>query len=131
MHSGSIRSRWLARGAALTAAAVATVALAGVASAGGAADTTVTIRGDGEIFGYVKSPKPRRCAKDRLVKVFKQRGEQGGGDDIKVGSDRASLNGDRYQWSIGNPGVAGRVYARAPRIEGCRADNSPTITVGN
>lgn len=108
------------------------LALTGSAGAGGNAETTVTIQAGGEIFGYVKSPKPNRCADGRKVTVFKQKGgAQGGGDDIKVGTDNAGEPiGDRSQWSIGNPGVTGKVYARAGKIPGCQADNSRTVTVG-
>lgn len=122
------------RGKALVAAtAVAALFAQGAAQAGGDADTKVTIKAPGsEVFGYVKSSKPNKCADDRLVKVFRQKGgSQGGGDDVKIGSDRAQANGDRYQWSIGNPGVQGKkIFAKAGRIPGCLPDASPTIVAG-
>ena len=119
-------------------AATAIVAVGGLAvtSSVGAradADTKVTIKAPGgDVYGYVKSSKPKRCADDRKVKVYRQKGgAQGGGDDIKIGTDNASKNGDRYQWSIGQPGVSGKkIYARAGKIPGCKADNSPTIRAG-
>ena len=60
------------------------VGVTGSATAGGGdAETTVTIKAEGtDLSGVVKSPRPNRCADDRKVIVFKQRGERGGGDDI-------------------------------------------------
>jgi hypothetical protein len=122
------------RGKAILAGAAAAAVLgAGAAQAGGDADTKVTIKAPGsEVYGYVKSSKENKCANDRLVKVFRQKGgSQGGGDDVKIGSDRAQPNGDRYMWSIGNPGVQGKkIFAKAGRIPGCLPDASPTIVAG-
>jgi hypothetical protein len=120
--------------AAVAIAAATGLVVSGAASAGGGnAETKVTIKAPGgDVYGYVKSTRPNRCADGRKVKVFRQKGgEQGGGDDIKVGSDTAEPNGDKYQWSIGQPGVSGKkIYARAGKIPGCRADNSRTIVAG-
>lgn len=122
------------RGMAIVAAASLVALFAhGAAQAGGDASTKVIIKAPGsEVYGYVKSSKENKCANDRLVKVFRQKGgEQGGGDDVKVGSDRAQPNGDRYMWSIGNPGLQGKkIYAKAGRIPGCLPDASPTIVAG-
>jgi hypothetical protein len=122
------------RGKAILAGAAAAAVLgAGAAQAGGDADTRVIIKAPGsEVYGYVKSSKENKCAADRLVKVFRQKGgSQGGGDDVKIGSDRAQANGDRYMWSIGNPGVQGKkIFAKAGRIPGCLPDASPTIVAG-
>lgn len=104
------------------------VGLTSVASAAEGADTRVTIRAEGlDLSGFVNSPRPQRCANDRKVVVFKQKGQRGGGDDERFASDNASLNGDRYEWSTGNTGTSGRFYARARRIEGCKGDSSRTI----
>ncbi len=108
-------------------ATVAGLALSGTAYAGGAAPTKVTVEGTGDVFGYVESPK-KACMKDRKVTVFKQKGEKGGGDDEKVASDNASKSGDRYRWSVGNPGINGKFYARAGAISGCAADSSKTVS---
>lgn len=117
--------------AAAALAAIGALAMTGMAGARDDAETKVTIKGGGEVFGYVKSSKPNKCADDRKVTVYKQKGgAQGGGDDIKVQSDNASLSGDKYQWSIGNPGVTGKIFARAGKIPGCKADNSKTIPAG-
>jgi hypothetical protein len=120
--------------ATLLAASGALVA-SGVAGAGGGggATTKVKIRAPGgSVFGTVESSKPNRCANGRTVKVFREKGgEQGGGDDIKVGSDTASPNAGEYQWNLGNPGLTGRkIYARAGRIPGCKPDNSRTVVAG-
>jgi hypothetical protein len=118
-----------------TLIATGLVALSGVvattANAAGDADTTVTIKGagTGDPYGKVKSDKTK-CMEDRLVKVYKVKGgEIGGGDDKYTGnSDLANYNGGNYAtWSVGQPNLDGKHYARAPKIEGCRADNSPAI----
>lgn len=101
--------------------------LSGAASAGGTAPTKVTIEGTGDVFGYVESPM-KACMKDRKVVVFKQKGSKGGGDDEKVASDTAQKSGDHYQWSVGNPGINGKFYARARAIPGCAGDSSKTVS---
>jgi hypothetical protein len=101
------------------------LAIPGVATADHHATTTVTIKGSGDIYGYVKSPKPRNCAKDRKIRVFKQKP----GKDEVVASDNAEKSGDRYMWSVGQPGVSGKIYARAGKTADCKADTSKTISV--
>jgi len=55
-----------------TAVAIATVAGAPPAAAAKPAKVTVTIDAEGvDIFGTIKSPKPKRCADERTVKVFR------------------------------------------------------------
>jgi hypothetical protein len=105
------------------------VGLTGGATAGtGDAKTTVTIKAEGtDLSGLVKSPKPRKCAKDRKVIVMKQKGPRGGGDDVRFASDTASLNGTVGEWSTGTTGTEGRFYARVKPIEGCKGDTSDTI----
>lgn len=119
--------------AALTVVIAVTTALlaGGVATARAVADTTVTIKAEGsDYFGFVKSDRPLRCADGRKVVVYKQQGDtQSPGTDTKIGTDTASLNGDRYMWSTGNSGMYGKIYARAGRTESCKADSSPTIRV--
>jgi hypothetical protein len=109
----------------MASAVCAVMAFAGTAYGGGAANTKVTVKGSSEIYGYVKSSK-RKCMNDRKVTVFKRMG----GDFVKVASDRASKQGDRYQWSIGNPGLQGKtIYARAGKIAGCKAGKSELYKV--
>jgi len=110
-----------------TLAVAGGLGLSGAASAGGTAPTKVTIEGTSDVFGYVESPD-RDCMKDRKVAVLKQQGSKGGGDDEKVGADNASKSGDRYRWSVGNPGINGKFYARARAIPGCEGDSSKTVS---
>jgi hypothetical protein len=105
---------------------------AALASAG-TAETTVTIRSEGgDPVGTVKSPNEGKCADDRLVKIYKQKGgEQGGGDDVYTGvSDSTSFSNGKYRWSVGQPGLEGKHYARAPKKPGCEGDRSKTIQLG-
>ena len=106
------------------------VALAAPAVAGGGAKTRVTIQAEsGGFFGFVKSSNPDKCANGRKVKLYKQTGsEQDPKSDQKIGSDIAQPNGDGFMWSTGNTGShGGHFYARAGKVKGCKADNSPTI----
>ena len=107
--------------------------VAAIASGGGKADTQVTIKSEGgDPVGTVKSSNEAKCADDRLVKIYKEKGgEQGGGDDFYTGvSDTTSLSNGKYRWSVGQPGLNGKHYARAPGTKKCKADNSKTITLG-
>lgn len=103
-------------------ALVAGLALSGGAGAAGKAKTTVTIQGGGSISGYVKSPNENKCANGRKVKVFrvKKSGKQ------LVTTDTAQANGDKYQWSAGNPGN-GKYFAKAKATNRCKGDKSPTV----
>jgi hypothetical protein len=117
----------------LIIAACAAVAYAAVAYAATPASTTVTIKGkNGDFHGTIDSPKLNRCAKNRTVNVFKQKGaQQAPKTDTKIGSDKSELAGDHGVWSTGNSGFKeGRFYARAPKTEGCRADSSETLKIG-
>jgi len=116
----------------LTALAVALTALAVVASAeaAGKAETKVTIKGqNGDYYGYVKSDDAGNCAVDRKVKVFKQLGSaQDPKHDLKIGTDTAEPNGDKYMWSIGNSGYKhGSFYAKVGKTDYCQGDTSKTI----
>jgi len=117
----------------LLLALVALVALGGIATPSSAATTRVktkvTIRVEGRDFsGFVKSPRPLRCAADRKVVLRRQTGaKQHPSTDPVIASDTASLNGDRYEWSTGNTGVSGRFYARARKTDRCKADSSRTL----
>ena len=66
----------------------------GAAGAAGDASTTVTIKAEGtDLSGVVKSPRPKRCAADRLVVVVRQKGARGGGDDVRFATDTAHVPG--------------------------------------
>lgn len=101
---------------------------------GGKADTQVTIKSEGgDPVGTVNSPNENKCANDRLVKIYREKGgSQGGGDDVYTGSmDTTSFSNGKYRWSVGQPGLEGKHYARAPGTSKCKADNSKTIVLGN
>ncbi len=106
---------------------------AALATAGSRANTEVTIKSEGgDPVGTVKSSDVANCADDRLVKIYKQKGgAQGGGDDVYTGvSDTTSFSNGKYRWSVGQPGLNGKHYARAPGTPDCKGDNSPTINLG-
>ena len=110
-------------------AACGAVALTSIAGAGQAAKTRVTIQVEGRDFsGKVKSPRLHRCADNRKVKLYKQKGpEQNPRTEEVVASDTSELNGDHGEWSTGNTGLSGKFYARAGRKPGCRPDSSRTL----
>lgn len=105
------------------------VALTSIAGAGQAAETKVTIQVEGRDFsGKVKSPKLHKCAENRKVKLYKQKGpEQNPRTEEVVASDTSELDGDHGVWSTGNTGESGKFYARAGRKPGCKADASRTL----
>jgi hypothetical protein len=105
------------------------VALTSIAGASEAAKTRVTIQVEGRDFsGKVKSPRLHKCADNRKVKLYKQKGpEQNPRTEEVVASDTSELNGDHGEWSTGNTGLSGKFYARAGRKPGCRPDSSRTL----
>jgi hypothetical protein len=106
------------------------LALTGSAEASGPAKTTVTIKGqNGDFSGTVTSPKLHRCADQRTITVYKQKGsQQDPSIDTEIGSDTSELHGHHGKWSIGNSGFkSGKFYARAAKTPGCRASSSKTI----
>jgi hypothetical protein len=112
-------------------AALGCLALAGIAMAGGKADTKVTIKTESDgFFGYVKSSDPNHCANGRKVVVYKQKGDSPDRHvDQKIGSDTAQANGDKYMWSTGNTGKPhGDYYAFAKHTTKCKADYSRTVS---
>jgi len=118
---------------AIAALAISITAFGGVASAqaGGKADTKVSIKGDnGDYYGYVKSSDAGNCANDRKVKVFKQTGnDQDPKHDLKIGTDTAEPNGEKYMWSIGNSGYKhGEFYAKVGKTSLCKGATSKTIS---
>ena len=118
---------------AIAALAISITAFGGVASAqaGGKADTKVTIKGDnGDYYGYVKTSDEDNCANDRNVKVFKQLGSvQDPKSDMKIGTDTAQANGDKYMWAIGNSGYKhGEFYAKVGKTDLCKGATSKTIS---
>ena len=115
-------------GAAAALAVMATALPAPAAVPLAPAATKVTIKAEGtDLSGRVASPRPARCAAERKVVVFKQRGARGGGDDERFASDTTDEQGGVWVWSTGTTGTEGRFYAKVKRITGCKGDTSPTI----
>ena len=120
----------LASGAASGVVAAALVGVPAQAAAP-ATPVSVTITGNDSPFGEVKSPK-RICKAGVTVRVYRQIGTRGGGNDVQVGSpDTTGLQGGKWTWSIGNPGLEDgwKVYAKVKAANGCKAAFSPTMTV--
>ncbi len=122
----------------MTGIAFGVVAVLGggaVAEAATPAATTVTIRAQGtDLSGQVRSPAPNRCARNRMVVVFKQVGPRGpaGGADIRFANDTAELQGGVYRWSTGNTGTPGKFYAKVFKKPGqCKGDESLTVQAVN
>jgi hypothetical protein len=117
----------------LGVAVLGAVSFSGMASAGTAAVTTLTIKAQsGDLSGTIDSPRPMKCARNRNVIVYKQKGKnQDVSEDRKVASDTAGLNGDRYEWSIGNSGLSGKFYAHVKRTPDCKAASSRTVKTQN
>jgi len=118
---------------AIAALAISVTAFAGVTSAqaGGKSGTKVSIKGDnGDYYGYVKSSDADNCANGRKVKVFKQTGStQDPKHDMKIGTDTAQPNGEKYMWSIGNSGYkSGKFYAKVGKTSLCKGATTKTIT---
>jgi hypothetical protein len=109
----------------------ASLFIAGTAVAVTRADTHLTIKGpNGDFSGTISSPKPKQCANHRLVLLFRQLGAtQNPTHDDKAGMDTSGLQGGKYAWDMGNTGLSGKFYARAPQTTNCKAGSSKTITV--
>jgi hypothetical protein len=104
------------------------VGFTGGAEAAGKAKTTVTIKAENtDLSGTISSPKPNKCAANRTVILMKQKGKRGGGDDKRIGSDTASLQGGVYRWSTGNTGIEGKFYAKVKATGKCKGDTSKTV----
>ena len=115
-----------------------TLALAGACaglalpSMAGAAPSGVTIhfRQPNKFVGFVFSPKPRKCAADRWVRLFRQKGKkQNRKRDVFIQAKHASKapNG-KYKWTVHRrPLRASKFYARMPAISGCQRDRTKTI----
>ena len=113
---------------AVGAAAVVAVVIGSGASAGakGQANTRLTIDGGGGLVeGEVKSPDENHCANQRKVLIFQVKN----GNAEKVATDRATQNGDRYQWGRGFEG--GRYFAKVNPTSQCQGDRTETVRAGH
>jgi hypothetical protein len=101
----------------------------GATAASARADVGVTIAGN-DPSGVVTSSL-RVCKAHVTVKLFEQVGARGGGDDVKTSiSDTTALQGGRWTYSFGNPGLDdGRYYAKVKGTDRCKPGFSPTIRV--
>ena len=116
------------------AGACAMLALPSIAA--GAARSGVTIHSlPGVAFkGYVFSPKPRQCARNRTVRVFRQKGKkQNRKRDIKVAKTTSAFTfrrRQRYKWETASRQFRpGDYYAQVRATAACRADSSKTIRI--
>jgi hypothetical protein len=114
---------------------IASVALTAVpvsatsATAASQAGTTVTIKAAGsDLYGEVTSGRAR-CEGDRMVRLIKQIGTRGGGDDVRIAQDTTEVVDGVGQWSTGNTGMAGRFYAKVKETSECKGAVSSTIRV--
>jgi hypothetical protein len=122
---------------AVVAVAIASCAFAS-ANAAGAARSGVTIHYKKRVslYGFVFSPHPGRCADERRVSVFKQKGKR----QIKDPDRRMNYHsfrtrrtpGGRYRWQLNNPRrqvTTGRYFAFIGSTNGCQSDYSKTIHI--
>ena len=118
----------------LVLAALAVCAAFTIPSLAGAASravTIVTIHGDnGDFQGRVKSER-RGCLGNRIVKLFKQKGDrQNPKRDEVIAKDTSERVGDHGVWSVGNTGrKRGDFYAKVRRTDACKGDYSRTISL--
>ncbi len=115
--------------AVLPVAVVAAIALmfTGVATAGTAAKTIVTIKGpDGDFHGKIKS-QDSGCLGDRLVRLFMS--DSADGPFERTGnSDTSEQQGTVGEWSLGNTGLRdGFFYAKAKATPSCKGGKSRVL----
>lgn len=111
------------------AAVAGLVAMASLAIANERANSIVTIHGDnGDFHGRIHS-KRQGCLGDRIVKVYKQKGDsQRPKRDPVIAKDISEKDGDHGVWAVGNTGFKkGNFYAKVRRNDACRANFSQTI----
>lgn len=123
---------------ALGCALVVAAAVSGLGTYSSAASSlassrvTIGFQGNGPryLYGTVTSTSDG-CEDLRKVVIFKQRGERGGGDDIRFGSSSAfKEEGQTAWWSHDvSASTAGRFYAKVRRTDQCERDASATIRV--
>ena len=104
--------------AALIAATVGGTAFAGAVSGNQGAQTQITIAPyEKGLIGTLSSPA-ERCAKDRNVKVFRQKGEQQKPKTDKVIDKTSTLERRGLsQWSVKKGTSGGQFYAKAAEAQ--------------
>jgi hypothetical protein len=124
-----LRNNRSTRLSALALVACTALVMAGVAGAGGAVETRITIKSsNGDFHGKIFSSR-RRCLGGRNVTVYKLKGNgYDPANDRKVGSDTSERHRDHGVWSAGNTGFKhGWFYALAARSSGCKEAVSKPI----
>ena len=107
--------------------ALAPMTASGLAAAGTAARTVVTIKGpNGDFNGKIKSDATD-CLGDRLVRLFMS--DSADGPFERTGnSDTSEVQGRVGVWSMGNTGLRdGFFFARAKATPDCRGGRSPVL----
>ena len=98
-------------------------------------EVTIHYKRSKGLYGFVLSPHPRRCTKERFVRLFKQRRpKQDRQRDTKVAKflpEKAASG--KYKWGpLGLPKYRvskADYYVRIRRSRGCRRDASRTLHV--
>ncbi len=107
--------------------AASSLMFTGLATAGTAANTIVTIKGpNGDFHGKIKSTDDG-CLGDRLVRLFMS--DSADGPFERTGnSDTSEVQGDVGEWSMGNTGLRdGFFYAKAKATPDCKRGKSRVI----
>ena len=107
--------------------AMSSLMFTGLAAAGTAANTIVTIKGpNGDFHGKIKS-EDSGCLGDRLVRLYMS--DSADGPFERTGnSDTSEQQGDVGVWSLGNTGLRdGFFYAKAKSTPECGGDRSPVL----
>ena len=100
--------------------AASSLMFTGLAEAGTAANTIVTIKGpNGDFQGKIKSPDAG-CLGDRVVRLFTS--DSADGPFERTGnSDTSEQHGDVGEWSMGNTGLRdGFFFAKAKATPDCK-----------
>ena len=111
----------------LVAVVASSLMFTGLATAGTAAETIVTIKGpNGDFHGKIKSPDDG-CLGDRLVRLFTS--DSADGPFERTGnSDTSDVQGAVGEWSMGNTGLRdGFFFAKAKATPDCKRGKSRVI----
>jgi hypothetical protein len=111
----------------VVAGACGLFALPSSASAAARSGVTIHEKGGGGFKGFVFSPKPGKCADNRMVTLLKK--TKNGAKRLEV--THASKDSDgKYRWRASDfPLRPGWFYARVGNTSACRADNSKTLRI--
>lgn len=114
-------------------ALLGTFAIASFAGAANRAPTVIKIRGEnGDFHGRITSHR-KGCLGNRIVKVFKQKGDrQNPKRDLVIGKDisEKATGKEVGIWSVGNTGYKrGDFYAKVRRTDSCKNAYSDTLSL--